>query len=97
MSSNLANKAMNDCFVLVSVEKSEAPQGAGGDNWYRYVVERGNSQIVGNMCGSLQKVKKNINEFVENLNERVSSPKGRSMWSPTRDQQKQPPVKVESQ
>lgn len=92
MSSNLANKELADYFIVVSVEKSEAPEGAGGDNWYRYVIERGSSQIVGNMRGSLQKVKKDVNEFVENLNERVASPKGRSLWSPTRTQQKQPPA-----
>lgn len=96
MSSNMMNGEMADEFILVSLEKSEAPDGVGGDDWYRYVIERGNSQIIGNMCGTLQKVKTKVSEFVENLNERVASPKGRSLWSPTRTQQKQPPVKVQS-
>jgi len=96
MSSNMAECEVADYFILVSVEKSEAPKGTKGDNWYKYIIERGNNKIVGNMCGSLQKVEKNVSDYVDNLNERVASPKGRSLWSPTRTQQKQPPVKVES-
>lgn len=101
MSTNISNEEIAseeqaDQFIIVSVEKSNAPQGSKGENWYRYVVERGNSQIVGNMCGDLQQVEKHVNEFVENLNDRISSPKGRSLWSPTRTQQKQPPVKTDA-
>jgi len=96
MSSNMTGCETADHFILVSVDKSEAPAGTQGDNWYRYVIERGNSKIVGNMCGSLQKVKQKVSDYVDNLNERVASPKGRSPWSPTQSQQKQPPTKVES-
>ena len=96
MSSYPANKQLADHFKVVSVEKSEAPQGAEGNNWHRYVIERGNSQIIGNMRGSLQKVKSKVSEYVENLNERSASPKGRSQWTPANDQQKQPPRKVGS-
>lgn len=95
MSSYPANK-LADHFKVVSVEKSEAPQGTAGNNWYRYVIERGNSQIIGNMRGSLQKVKSKVSEYVENLNERSASPKGRSQWTPANSQQKQPPQKVNS-
>ena len=94
MSSNPTDKDVGDLFIVLSVDKSEAPDGFEGNNWYRYVIERGNSQIVGNMRGTLKKVEQNVNEFVENLNERVASPKGRSLWSPTRTQNKQPPAKV---
>lgn len=94
MSSNVAGQQLADEFTVVSVEKSEAPEGAEGDNWYRYIIERGNSQIVGNMAGTMKNVKKQVDEFVANLNERTSSPNGRSLWSPTRTQQKQPPAKV---
>ena len=96
MSSDPANKPLADYFKLVSVEKSEAPQGAGGNNWHRYVIERGNSQIIGNMRGSLEKVTSKVNEHVENLNLRSSSSKGRSQWTPTNNQHKQPPQKVKS-
>jgi hypothetical protein len=96
MSSYPANKQLADYFKVVSVEKSEAPQGAGGNNWHRYVIERGNSQIIGNMRGSLEKVTSKVSEYVENLNLRSLSPKGRSQWTPSTNQQKQPPQKVKS-
>ena len=88
MSSNLAKKELADQFIVVSVEKSEAPQGTDGKNWYRYVIERGKSQIVGNMRGSLQKVTTEVDEFVENLNQRAALPKGRSQWTPANGQHK---------
>ena len=94
MASNLAKKDQEDLFVVVSVEKSEAPQGADGKNWYRYVIERGKSQIVGNMRGSLKKVQTEVDEYVENLNQRNSLPKGRSQWAPTNGQQKKPQNKT---
>ena len=95
MASYLANKGLAAQFKVVSVEKSDAPQGSEGNNWHRYVVERGDSQIIGNMQGSLEKVKLKVNEFVENLNQRTASPKGNSQWAPANKHLKQPPQKVE--
>ncbi len=80
-------------FSVVSVEKTTAPSGAEGDNWYKYIVARENSEIVGSMQGSLQQVTSYANEFVDNLNTRTSNPKGRSTWAPT-PSQKTPPKKV---
>ena len=84
---------MNNQFSVVSVEKTAAPSGADGDNWYKYIVARDNSQIVGNMRGSMQQVTNYAKEFVENLNSRASMPKGRSTWAPS-PSQKTPPKKV---
>ncbi|WP_455207392.1 hypothetical protein [Kaarinaea lacus] len=80
-------------YSVVSVEKTKAPAGAEGDNWFKYVVARDNSEIVGNMRGTLNQVTKYAKDFVENLNLRAQSPKGRSYWviSPS---QKTPPAKV---
>lgn len=80
-------------FAVVSVEKTAAPAGTDGDDWYRYVVECDNSQIVGNMRGTQQAVTQYASEFVENLNERARTPKGRSTWAPS-PSQKTPPKKV---
>lgn len=80
-------------FSVVSVEKTTPPAGAEGDNWYKYIVSRDNSEIVGSMQGSLQQVTNYAKEFVENLNTRASTPKGRSTWAPT-PSQKTPPKKV---
>lgn len=96
MASYPANKQVIDYFKVVSVEKAEAPQGAGGNNWHRYVIERGNSQIIGNMRGSLQKVESKVTEYVENLNLRSELPKGRSQWASPNAHLKQPPQKVGS-
>lgn len=80
-------------YCVVSVEKTDAPAGAEGDNWFRYVVARDNSEIVGNMRGTLKQVTKYAKEFVDNLNQRAQSKKGYSHWviSPS---QKTPPAKV---
>jgi hypothetical protein len=80
-------------FKVLSVEKTAAPNGAEGDNWYKYIVARENSEIVGNMRGSLQQVTKYAKEFVENLNTRASMPKGRSTWAPS-PSQKTPAKKI---
>lgn len=80
-------------FTVVSVEKTKAPAGTEGDDWYRYIVECDNSQIVGNMRGSQKMVTQYAAEFVENLNERTRTPKGRSTWAPS-SSQKTPPKKV---
>jgi len=96
MSSYPANNQVADYFKVVSVEKSEAPQGGEGNNCHRYVIERGNSQIIGNMRGSLQNVELKVTEYVENLNLRSGLPKRRSMWAPSSAHLKQPPQKVGS-
>ncbi|WP_455204349.1 hypothetical protein [Kaarinaea lacus] len=80
-------------YSVVSVEKTKPPVGAEGDNWYRYVVARDDSQIVGSMRGSLQQVTTYAREFVDNLNNRATTNKGRSNWSSSLAQ-KTPPSKV---
>jgi len=67
-------------YTVVSVEKTEAPEGGDGGEWYRYVVGRDKSTIVGNMRGTLQQVTHYAKEFVENLNSRTGVPKVRSAW-----------------
>ena len=79
-------------FCVVSIEETSAPDGGEDGSWYKYIVARDNSEIVGNMRGSLQQVTKYVNEFVDNLNERGNSPKGHSYWSPS-PSHKTPPRK----
>jgi len=82
----------NKEYCVVSIEKTKAPDGTEGSNWYKYIVARENSTIVGNMRGSLSQVTKYADEFVENLNSRASFPRGRSTWAPS-PMKKSPPVK----
>jgi len=69
-------------YSLSSINKTSAPEGTEGNDWYRYVVERDNSTIVGCMRGSLQQVTAYAKEFVEKLNVRSHTRKNYSTWSP---------------
>ena len=70
-------------YSLACVEKTEAPVGAEGKNWYRYVIERATSTIVGQRRGTLQQVTSHAEAFVEELNAR-SSGRSASAWAPRR-------------
>lgn len=82
MSSNENMACIERQYTLSSVKKTTAPAGGDGNEWYRYVVERDNSTIVGCMRGTLQQVTAYAEEFVENLNVRSHSRKNFSTWSP---------------
>lgn len=68
-------------FVVSSVEKTDAPDGCDGEGWYRYVLERGTSTIVGNRRGTLQQVRTHAREYAEEINNRAANG-GASTWSP---------------
>ena len=70
-------------YSVISVDKIESPDGIEGDNWYRYVIKRGESSIVGNRRGTLQQVTSHANDYVEGLNSRTGA-KGSSIWAPSR-------------
>ncbi len=57
-------------FAVAKVEKVMAPDGAVGQNWYRYVLDNGRSSIVGQRCGSLKDVTAYANTYAEQLNSR---------------------------
>lgn len=80
-------KAPDAKFNVVSVEKTRPPAGCDGDDWYRYVIERGRSTIVGARRGSLRQVKAHATEYANDLNLRAANG-GVSLWSPRRKAQK---------
>ncbi|MGD8576147.1 MAG: hypothetical protein PVG13_03560 [Thiohalophilus sp.] len=55
-------------YSLVSIDKSPAPQGQSGDNWYRYVISNEISTIVGYRCGTLGEARAVARECVMHLN-----------------------------
>ncbi len=57
-------------FVVLSVEEAEAPDGAPGKHWYRYVIEVPGSNITGMRCGSKQEVTRFAQDYAENLSQR---------------------------
>lgn len=81
MPSNDDTSLFENPYILLSVNKTSAPAGSEGNDWYRYVVERDSSTIVGCMRGSLNQVTSYAYEFVEKLNVRSHSRKGYSSWS----------------
>ena len=81
MSEALQKSTDSSQFTLVSIEKTDPPQGCDGDKWYRYVIERGISTIVGNRSGTLKQVTNYAREYTAELNERAKNG-GRSSWSP---------------
>ena len=60
-------------FRVASVEKTGVPEGAAGDDWYRYVLKSGCSAITGWRRGSLQEVTQHARRCAEELNARYNA------------------------
>jgi hypothetical protein len=76
------NAALADYdYKVVSVEKTEPPEGVDGGNWYKYIVGRGDSSLVGSRRGTLKQVTEHAQTLVNDLNAR-SGRKGKSVWAP---------------
>jgi len=67
-------------FKLMSVEKTDVPQGGADQTWYRYVLDNGRSQIRGSHCGSLKSVTEYATQYAAELTP-ARSP-GHSAWAP---------------
>lgn len=67
-------------FKVARVEKTDAPDGGQGQDWYRYVLESGRSTITGHRCGSRKDVLAYATQCAEQLNTRGLT--GQSIWSP---------------
>jgi len=72
--------AMPRPFKVARVEKTDAPDGGHGQDWYRYVLESGRSTITGHRCGSRKDVLAYATQCAEQLNTRGLT--GQSIWSP---------------
>lgn len=78
-------------FVVHSVEETEAPSGAKGNDWYRYVLKSDRSDITGLRSGSREQVHSYATEAAERLNTRSAlcqpswSPRGRKPAARNRD------------
>src|SRR3989344_4871765 len=67
-------------FKLARVERTGAPDGADGDNWYRYVLDNGRSTITGQRRGSLKDVTAHAHRYAEQVNARGLG--AQSIWAP---------------
>ncbi|MEJ2396961.1 MAG: hypothetical protein P8Z67_01540 [Gammaproteobacteria bacterium] len=76
------NAMWNDVeYNVLSVEKIDPPAGMEGANWYRYVIGRGSSTMVGNRRGTLKQVTEHAKTLASDLNAR-SGRNGKSLWAP---------------
>ena len=57
-------------FVLESVEETTAPDGAGQEKWFSYIIGRGKSVISGKRSGTLKSVTEHAENVVDDLNSR---------------------------
>jgi hypothetical protein len=63
--------SMNSKYRVIKVEKTTAPDGMPGDNWYLYVIQKGNLTNTEMNCkktGTLKSVTAHAMETVETLN-----------------------------
>ncbi len=67
-------------FEVASVERTDAPEGGHGRNWYRYVLKSHCSTITGQRRGSRQFVHAYAVQCAAQLNARAAS--CQSIWNP---------------
>jgi len=67
-------------FKVASVEKTDAPDGGQGQDWYRYILDSGRSTVTGLRRGSRKDVHAYATQCTEQLNARGLT--GQSIWSP---------------
>ncbi|MDZ7661170.1 hypothetical protein [Thiohalophilus sp.] len=67
-------------YMVKAVEKTTTPAGCDGNNWYRYVLERNGSTLVGQRRGTLNQVTRYAEELADDVNSR-SGGNGPSQWS----------------
>lgn len=80
MSEELKEDVKKNKFQVVSVEKTEPPEGMPAGNWYRYVIGQGGSKIDGLKLGTLKTVTEHAECVAEDLNTRAT--KGTSTYAP---------------
>lgn len=57
-------------YRVVSVKKTRAPEGMGGDNWHCYIIARGSSVVTGQKPGTLKAVTQHAEQVAADLNAR---------------------------
>jgi hypothetical protein len=67
-------------FEVACVEKTHAPDGGNGQNWYRYVLKSRSSTITGQRRGSRKDVHSYATECAQQLNLRAAT--SQSIWNP---------------
>jgi hypothetical protein len=74
----MLNNSKEFKYRVTEVEKTTAPEGMTGDNWYRYVIQKGNSIMECKKSGTLKAVTvhaKNAADLINARNVRGSQKK----------------------
>ncbi len=82
MSAEVEEEAIATTYRVVSVEKSEAPEGLPGDNWCRYIIGQGSARIEGFKPGTVKAVTAHAEAVAEDLNLRAT--RGNSAYAARR-------------
>jgi len=72
MSTEPQDSTRKNRYRVVSVEKTDPPEGMPGSNWHRYVIGQGRSKIEGLKPGSLKTVTQHAETVAEDLNARAA-------------------------
>ena len=72
MNADPEDTMLGERYNVVTVEKTDSPQGMPSGSWYRYVIGQGRSQIDGIKLGSLQAVTEHARLMAEDLNSRAA-------------------------
>jgi len=80
MSTEPQDNTRENKYRVVSVEKTDAPEGMPDGNWHRYVIGQGRSRIEGLKPGSLKTVTQHAETVAEDLNARAAG--GNSAYAP---------------
>ncbi len=71
MSTELEDKISENKYRVVSVEKTEPPEGMPEGNWHRYIIGQGSAKIEGLKPGTLKAVTQHAETVAEDLNSRA--------------------------
>ena len=69
----MQNDLINSKYHVIKVEKTTAPEGMLGENWYLYVIQKGNlsnSLMECKKTGTLKSVTEHAKEVAETINSR---------------------------
>ena len=74
-------------YTVVTVDKTQTPDGMTGDSWYEYVIGYGGSRVIGKKPGTLKAVTAHAEAIAEDLNSRAK--RGGSTYAPRQNKGKQ--------
>ena len=66
----MLNNTKDFKYRVTEVEKTTTPEGMTGDNWYRYVIQKGNSVMECKKSGTLKTVTQHAKNAADLINSR---------------------------